>query len=155
MRSREGVTDEGGVSFAESRLTDEVLGVRSEEYLASARQGADEMARRPVGLSRRRCDAGGCHPPARARLLGLGPGQTRTPTTHAAAAIRAATSSTPTDKRDAPDGVHGRGPGPPLVAPLHEFGEIDPSTKPTSNPATGMTKKPTTPRDGVRPVSVR
>ena len=36
MRNREGVTDEV-VSFAESRLTDEVLGVR-EEYLASARR---------------------------------------------------------------------------------------------------------------------
>lgn len=40
MRSREGVTDEV-VSFAESRLTDEVLGVR-EEYLASARRVLDE-----------------------------------------------------------------------------------------------------------------
>ncbi len=36
MRSREGITDEV-VSFAESRLTDEVLGVR-EQYLASARR---------------------------------------------------------------------------------------------------------------------
>lgn len=40
MRNREGVTDEM-VSFAESRLTDEVLGVR-EEYLASARRVLDE-----------------------------------------------------------------------------------------------------------------
>lgn len=40
MRSREGVTDEV-LSFAESRLTDEVLGVR-EEYLASARRVLDE-----------------------------------------------------------------------------------------------------------------
>ena len=40
MRSREGVTDEV-VSFAESRLTDEVLGVR-EQYLASARRVLDE-----------------------------------------------------------------------------------------------------------------
>jgi len=40
MRDREGVTDEV-VSFAESRLTDEVLGVR-EEYLASARRVLDE-----------------------------------------------------------------------------------------------------------------
>lgn len=40
MRSREGLTDEV-VSFAESRLTDEVLGVR-EEYLASARRVLDE-----------------------------------------------------------------------------------------------------------------
>jgi len=40
MRSREGVTDEV-VSFAESRLTDEVLGVR-EEYLAAARRVLDE-----------------------------------------------------------------------------------------------------------------
>ena len=40
MRSREGVTDEV-VSFAESRLTDEVLGVR-EAYLVSARRVLDE-----------------------------------------------------------------------------------------------------------------
>jgi protein-tyrosine phosphatase len=40
MRSREGVTDEV-VSFAESRLTDEVLGVR-EQYLFSARRVLDE-----------------------------------------------------------------------------------------------------------------
>jgi protein-tyrosine phosphatase len=40
MRSREGMTDEV-LSFAESRLTDEVLGVR-EEYLASARRVLDE-----------------------------------------------------------------------------------------------------------------
>lgn len=40
MRSREGITDEV-VSFAESRLTDEVLGVR-EEYLASSRRVLDE-----------------------------------------------------------------------------------------------------------------
>jgi protein-tyrosine phosphatase len=40
MRSREGVTDEV-VSFAESRLTDEVLGVR-EDYLATARRVLDE-----------------------------------------------------------------------------------------------------------------
>ena len=40
MRDREGVTDEV-VSFAESRLTDEVLGVR-EEYLASSRRVLDE-----------------------------------------------------------------------------------------------------------------
>ena len=40
MRSREGVTDEV-VSFAESRLTDEVLGVR-EDYLAAARRVLDE-----------------------------------------------------------------------------------------------------------------
>ena len=40
MRSREGITDEV-VSFAESRLTDDVLGVR-EEYLASARRVLDE-----------------------------------------------------------------------------------------------------------------
>ncbi len=40
MRSREGITDEV-VSFAESRLTDEVLGVR-EEYLASARRVLDQ-----------------------------------------------------------------------------------------------------------------
>ena len=40
MRSREGMTDEV-VSFAESRLTDEVLGVR-EEYLVSARRVLDE-----------------------------------------------------------------------------------------------------------------
>lgn len=40
MRSREGVTDEM-MSFAESRLTDEVLGVR-EDYLASARRVLDE-----------------------------------------------------------------------------------------------------------------
>ena len=40
MRSREGITDEV-VSFAESRLTDEVLGVR-EDYLASARRVLDE-----------------------------------------------------------------------------------------------------------------
>ncbi|MGI9125954.1 MAG: tyrosine-protein phosphatase [Mycobacterium sp.] len=41
MRSREGVTDEV-VSFAESRLTDEVLGVR-EQYLLSARRILDEV----------------------------------------------------------------------------------------------------------------
>jgi protein-tyrosine phosphatase len=40
MRDREGVTDEV-VSFAESRLTDEVLGVR-EEYLVSSRRILDE-----------------------------------------------------------------------------------------------------------------
>lgn len=40
MRSREGVTDEV-VSFAESRLTDEVLGVR-EQYLTSARRVLDD-----------------------------------------------------------------------------------------------------------------
>ncbi len=40
MRSREGMTDEV-VSFAASRLTDEVLGVR-EEYLAAARRVLDE-----------------------------------------------------------------------------------------------------------------
>jgi protein-tyrosine phosphatase len=40
MRSREGVTDEV-VSFAESRLTDEVLGVR-EDYLATARRVLDD-----------------------------------------------------------------------------------------------------------------
>ena len=40
MRSREGMTDEV-LSFAESRLTDEVLGVR-EEYLAAARRVLDE-----------------------------------------------------------------------------------------------------------------
>jgi protein-tyrosine phosphatase len=40
MRSREAVTDEV-VSFAESRLTDEVLGVR-EQYLVSARRVLDE-----------------------------------------------------------------------------------------------------------------
>lgn len=40
LRSREGVTDEV-VSFAESRLTAEVLGVR-EDYLASARRVLDE-----------------------------------------------------------------------------------------------------------------
>lgn len=40
MRDREGITDEV-VSFAESRLTDEVLGVR-EDYLASARRVLDE-----------------------------------------------------------------------------------------------------------------
>lgn len=40
MRNREGVTPEV-VSFAESRLTDEVLGVR-EEYLATARRVIDE-----------------------------------------------------------------------------------------------------------------
>ncbi len=40
MRSREGMTDEV-LSFAESRLTDEVLGVR-EEYLVSARRVLDE-----------------------------------------------------------------------------------------------------------------
>lgn len=40
MRSREGMTEEM-VSFAESRLTDEVLGVR-EEYLLSARRVLDE-----------------------------------------------------------------------------------------------------------------
>lgn len=40
MRSREGMTDEV-MSFAESRLTDEVLGVR-EEYLTSARRVLDE-----------------------------------------------------------------------------------------------------------------
>ena len=40
MRSREGVTDEV-LSFAESRLTEEVLGVR-EDYLASARRVLDE-----------------------------------------------------------------------------------------------------------------
>ena len=40
MRSREGVTDEV-LSFAESRLTDEVLGVR-EEYLISARRVLDD-----------------------------------------------------------------------------------------------------------------
>lgn len=40
MRSREGMTDEV-LSFAESRLTDEVLGVR-EEYLASSRRVLDE-----------------------------------------------------------------------------------------------------------------
>ena len=40
MRSREGMTDEV-LSFAESRLTDEVLGVR-EEYLASARRVLDD-----------------------------------------------------------------------------------------------------------------
>ena len=39
MRSREGMTDEV-VSFAESRLTDEVLGVR-EDYLAAARRVLD------------------------------------------------------------------------------------------------------------------
>ena len=40
MRDRDGVTDEV-LSFAESRLTDDVLGVR-EEYLASARRVLDE-----------------------------------------------------------------------------------------------------------------
>ena len=40
MRSREGMTDEV-ISFAESRLTDEVLGVR-EQYLSSARRVLDE-----------------------------------------------------------------------------------------------------------------
>jgi protein-tyrosine phosphatase len=40
MRNRDGVTDEV-VSFAESRLTDDVLGVR-EEYLASSRRVLDE-----------------------------------------------------------------------------------------------------------------
>ncbi|WP_313674865.1 tyrosine-protein phosphatase [Mycolicibacterium sp.] len=40
MRTREGITDEV-VSFAESRLTDEVLGVR-EEYLAAARRVVDD-----------------------------------------------------------------------------------------------------------------
>ena len=40
MRTREGMTDEV-LSFAESRLTDEVLGVR-EEYLVSARRVLDE-----------------------------------------------------------------------------------------------------------------
>lgn len=40
MRGREGVTDEV-LSFAESRLTDEVLGVR-EDYLASARRVLEE-----------------------------------------------------------------------------------------------------------------
>jgi len=40
MRTREGVTDEV-VSFAESRLTDDVLGVR-EQYLTSARRVLDE-----------------------------------------------------------------------------------------------------------------
>jgi len=40
MRSRDGITDEV-VSFAESRLTDEVLGVR-EQYLVSARRVLDE-----------------------------------------------------------------------------------------------------------------
>lgn len=40
MRTREGMTDEV-LSFAESRLTDEVLGVR-EEYLESARRVVDE-----------------------------------------------------------------------------------------------------------------
>ena len=40
MRSREGMTDEV-VSFAASRLTDEVLGVR-EEYLVAARRVLDE-----------------------------------------------------------------------------------------------------------------
>ena len=40
MRSREGMTDEV-LSFAESRLTDEVLGVR-EDYLATARRVLDE-----------------------------------------------------------------------------------------------------------------
>jgi protein-tyrosine phosphatase len=40
MRSREGITDEV-LSFAESRLTDEVLGVR-EDYLVSSRRALDE-----------------------------------------------------------------------------------------------------------------
>ena len=40
MRTRDGMTDEM-MSFAESRLTDEVLGVR-EQYLASARLVLDE-----------------------------------------------------------------------------------------------------------------
>jgi protein-tyrosine phosphatase len=40
MGSRDGITDEA-VSFAESRLTDEVLGVR-EQYLVSARRVLDE-----------------------------------------------------------------------------------------------------------------
>lgn len=40
MRNREGITDEV-VSFAESRLTDEVLGVR-EDYLGAARRVLDE-----------------------------------------------------------------------------------------------------------------
>jgi protein-tyrosine phosphatase len=40
MRSREGMTDEV-LSFAESRLTDDVLGVR-EEYLLGARRVLDE-----------------------------------------------------------------------------------------------------------------
>ena len=40
MRTREGMTDEV-LSFAESRLTDEVLGVR-EEYLVSARRVLDD-----------------------------------------------------------------------------------------------------------------
>ena len=40
MRTREGMTDEV-LSFAESRLTDEVLGVR-EEYLAAARRVLDD-----------------------------------------------------------------------------------------------------------------
>jgi len=40
MRNRDGITDEV-LSFAESRLTDEVLGVR-EDYLASARRVLDE-----------------------------------------------------------------------------------------------------------------
>ncbi len=40
LRSRDGITEEV-VSFAESRLTDDVLGVR-EEYLATARRGIDD-----------------------------------------------------------------------------------------------------------------
>lgn len=68
MRSREGITDEV-VSFAESRLTDEVLGVR-EEYLASSRRVIDETH----GSLHRYLDAAGVTPAdvrrLRSRLVG-------------------------------------------------------------------------------------
>jgi protein-tyrosine phosphatase len=68
MRSREGMTDEV-LSFAESRLTDEVLGVR-EEYLFSARRVLDETH---GGLSGYLAEAGVTEEDIarlRARLLG-------------------------------------------------------------------------------------
>ena len=48
MGSRDGMTDEV-MSFAESRLTDEVLGVR-EQYLVSARKVLDETHGGLAGL---------------------------------------------------------------------------------------------------------
>lgn len=68
MRSREGMTDEV-LSFAESRLTDEVLGVR-EDYLATARRVLDETHGGLAGY----LDAAGVTPAdvqrLRAQLLG-------------------------------------------------------------------------------------
>ncbi len=68
MRSREGVTDEV-VSFAESRLTDEVLGVR-EDYLAAARRVLDETHGSLAGFLDAAGVTGDDIARLRARLLG-------------------------------------------------------------------------------------